>query len=212
MPGFSDYWSKKVLDHTTGKTGIPALANPFLALFTAAPTDAGGGTEVTGGSYARVQTVPANWNSASGSRPASTSNAQSLSFAQSTAGWGTVVAWGLYDSLSGGNLLDWDWLGNFAWLPFTCSLASPGILTVPAHGYSNGDGVVVTAEYGGVLPTGITESTTPQTVAGSATDSFNIGINTSSTGNGMVRKVASLLVPTTTIVTFNAGSLSLVAS
>ncbi len=39
----------------------------YVALYTVTPTDAGGGTEVTGGAYARVATQPldANWTAAS---------------------------------------------------------------------------------------------------------------------------------------------------
>ena len=212
MPGLSDYWSKKILDYTTGKTSPPALANPWLALFTVAPTDAGGGTEVFGSGYARVNTAPANWNAASGSSPASTSNAQSISFAQATGSWGTVVAWGLFDAATVGNLLFWDWLGNFNWLPFSASNGSPSVLTSPAHGYSNGDSVVVTAEYGGTLPTGMSVSTTPATVAGASTDTFNIGINTTSTGNGSVRKVTQQPIAINVTPTFNTGALVLVAT
>jgi hypothetical protein len=41
---------------------------------------------------------------------------------QATASWGTVIAFALYDA-SSGNLLLWDYLGNFAWLPATVSSA-----------------------------------------------------------------------------------------
>ena len=50
MAGFSDYGENFALDAVFGSGTIPTL---YLALYTAAPTDAGGGTEVSGGSYAR---------------------------------------------------------------------------------------------------------------------------------------------------------------
>ena len=52
MAGFSDYLEDKVLDHVFG--GV-AYTQPtkHVALYTVAPTDTGGGTEVTGGAYAR---------------------------------------------------------------------------------------------------------------------------------------------------------------
>ena len=61
MPGFSDYLAQATLDFQSGRAPMPAIGNRFLALFTAAPTaDAGtGGTEVSGGSYARVQVAGA---------------------------------------------------------------------------------------------------------------------------------------------------------
>ena len=46
-----------------------------------------------------------------------------------TAAWGTVVAWGLFDALTSGDNLWWDWLGNYKWIPFTMTAASPGVVT-----------------------------------------------------------------------------------
>lgn len=57
MPGLSDYAAMNELNWLTGQVAMPALPSVFAALFTVAPTgDAGtGGTEVSGGSYARQQ-------------------------------------------------------------------------------------------------------------------------------------------------------------
>lgn len=56
---------------TTGNIVRVAYAPPaiYVGLFTAAPTDAGGGTECTGGSYARVQMTQADgtWGAPAGS-------------------------------------------------------------------------------------------------------------------------------------------------
>src|SRR6185312_10897707 len=100
MTGFSDYFAQAVLADLVGKTAMPALpANVYVALFTAVGTDAGTGfTEVSGGSYARVQTSAATWNAASGSAPSTISNASAITFAQASASWGTVIAFGLYDA------------------------------------------------------------------------------------------------------------------
>jgi hypothetical protein len=60
MPGLSDYMAENMLNFETGCVPMPALASRYLALFTAAPNDSGsGGTEVSGGSYARVQVAGA---------------------------------------------------------------------------------------------------------------------------------------------------------
>lgn len=113
-----------------------------------------------------------------------------IGFAQATGtGWGTVNSWGLYDSLSGGNLLWWDYLGNFKWLPFTGTLASPSVLTATANGYANGDPVVVTQKYGGTLPATAGSWAGVLTVASATTDTFTAGINTTGTGDGQVRKI-----------------------
>lgn len=56
MTGLSDYTAGYQLNWITGQLATPALPSVWLALFTTAPADAGtGGTEVSGGSYARVQ-------------------------------------------------------------------------------------------------------------------------------------------------------------
>lgn len=214
MVGFTNYTAQGILGHITGKATIFAKPTAYLALFTAVGADDGTGfTEVsaTGTAYARVATAAADWNAAGGTSPSSISNANALSFALATgAGFGTVIAFGLYDALTAGNLLDWDYLGNYAWLPFSCTSASPGVLTVPAHGYANGDSAVVTAEFGGALPATAGSWTGLKTVAGAATDSFNLGVNTTGSGSGMVRKVASQLIPAGVTASFASGQLTLV--
>ena len=95
---------------TTGNLARIAYAPPavYIGLFTAAPTDAGGGTEVTGGSYARVQIAQADasWAAPSGS-PSVTSNSGAVTFVTATASWGTVTHFGIFDAVSGGTLIDW---------------------------------------------------------------------------------------------------------
>lgn len=100
----SDFVENKILDHITKKATWAAPAGCFVALFTAAPNDAGGGTEVTGGSYARITTSAANWNTAASG---STSNAAELAFATPSGSWGTVTHFGLFDALTVGNLMRW---------------------------------------------------------------------------------------------------------
>lgn len=211
MSGMTDYWARKQLDQSTGKTTI-TLPTVYIGLYTAAPTDAGGGTECTGNGYARVATAGADWNAASGSAPAVDSNANPITFPAATgggAGFGTVVAIGAFDASTAGNLLWWDYLGSFDWRPFSCSSASPGVITSPAHGYSNGDLVYVTAEYGGTLPTTGGSWTGPLTVAGVTTDTFTAGVNTTGTGSGMVRKVSTQAVPSGITASFAASALAL---
>lgn len=98
---FSNFLENEVLDHlfTAGAYSRP---NTYVALYTVAPTDAGGGTEVTGGSYARVQVTA--WDAASGG---ATANTNAITFPTATASWGTVVAFGIHDAASAGNLLAW---------------------------------------------------------------------------------------------------------
>ena len=142
--------------------------------------------------------------------PASITNGSAtITFPQATASWGTVTSWGLYDAVTSGNLLWWDYLGNFVWNPFTCTSASPGVFTSPAHGYSNGDSVVVTTKYGGTLPTTAGSFAGVLTIAGSATDTFNVSVNTTSTGDGQVRKLTQQSIPINVTASFAANQMKL---
>lgn len=105
MAGKSDYLEGKVLDHLFGIASYSAPATLYLALFTAAPSDSGGGTEVTGGSYARAAVTNDN---TSWSRTSDTvSNLNAIDFAAATGVWGTIGWVGVFDAVSGGNLLFW---------------------------------------------------------------------------------------------------------
>lgn len=101
----SDYLENKVLDLIFGGVALTAPALHFAA-FTAAPSDSGGGTECTGGSYARVNPTnnTTNFPSASGGAK---SNGTAITWPTATASWGTVVAIGVYDASTAGNLLAW---------------------------------------------------------------------------------------------------------
>lgn len=115
MSALSDYLENKIIDWLLrGQTFTPP-ATVYVGLLTVAPSDAGGGTEVTGGSYTRVAVASslANWagSQSAGSTTASsgtggtTSNNAAVTFPAPTANWGTVVAFGVYDASSAGNLL-----------------------------------------------------------------------------------------------------------
>ena len=104
MSAFSDYLENKVLDHIFGGGDYTRPGTLYFALYTAAPTDSGGGTEVSGGSYARkaVTNNGTNFPSASGGQQ---TNGAEIAFPTATASWGEVVAWGILDASTGGNLL-----------------------------------------------------------------------------------------------------------
>jgi len=82
----------------------------YVALFTVAPTDSTQGTEVTGGSYARVSVARgAGWTSSGNA----TENAADIIFPEATASWGEVKAFALCDAVSAGNQLYWGDLTAF---------------------------------------------------------------------------------------------------
>lgn len=120
--GTSDYLSNKFIDLWFRNQAFTFPANAFFALFTVAPNNAGGGTEVNGASYSRVST-PFSLAGFSGTQGAGTTVAStgtggvitnnfSLAFPQPAEPWGTILAEGVYDALSAGNLLFWNTIAS----------------------------------------------------------------------------------------------------
>lgn len=114
MAALTDFAENKVIDALFRAQALGAPATLYAALFTAAPTDTGGGTEVTGGSYARVAVTSAlaNWagTQSAGSTTASsgtggtTSNNGAITFPAPTANWGSVTHVALFDASTSGNM------------------------------------------------------------------------------------------------------------
>jgi hypothetical protein len=102
MSSFSDYLEDAVLNYVFRNTGTPTSTNVYLALYTATPSDTGGGTEVTGSGYARQLTA---FDASSGG---AITNSAAETFTASGGSYGAVVAIGIFDALTGGNLLAWD--------------------------------------------------------------------------------------------------------
>lgn len=290
MAGNSDYLAQAVLNFASGYEPFPSIGSRYLALFTTAPTsDAGtGGTEVSGGSYARVQIAGAiaaggTWTTSSTSitmgssnpgwvvagmsiwditagayigtvssysgttltltstashassgstdslqfsafpaasassgnepatAPANVTNAAVITFAASTSSWGTIQAFGIYDASTSGNLLNWDYLGNFKWIPFSCSLASPGVLTTDSSGDvpANSSSIVVTQKFGGTLPTTGGSWAGLLTTANASSNTFTAGVNTTSVGGGQFRQVATQSIPSGITASFSASTMTL---
>ena len=99
MPAKSHYLDNALLNHVLRNTALSSPAAVYVGLFTVAPTPSTAGTEVSGGSYARV--------AATFGAPALgvSTNSAPVAFPMASSGWGTVVAVGIFDALSGGNLL-----------------------------------------------------------------------------------------------------------
>ena len=107
MAAFSDFLEDELLDHVLNNNAYPSPNPIFIALFTIAPSDSGGGTEVTGGSYARVSldSSSADKWTVQGGGSGIADNTAAITFVTATASWGTVVAVGIFDALTVGNLL-----------------------------------------------------------------------------------------------------------
>lgn len=77
---------------------------PWVGLFEAAPSDTGGGTELSGNGYSRLTTSAADWNTPAGG---SVDNVNALTFDAATANWNTIINFGIFDAHTSGNLLVW---------------------------------------------------------------------------------------------------------
>lgn len=111
----SDYLENKIVDWLVrGQTFTPP-ATVYFALATSTGSDSACGTEVSGGSYARVAVASslANWagtqsagsTTASSGTSGTTSNNNTITFPAPTANWGVVTEYCVFDASTSGNLL-----------------------------------------------------------------------------------------------------------
>ena len=99
MSEMSNYLENALINVTLRATSYTAPTTVYVSLWTSDPTDAGSGTEVSGGSYARTAVT-----FAAPSNGVTTNNAD-VTFPTATASWG-VVGWiGINDAATSGNLL-----------------------------------------------------------------------------------------------------------
>lgn len=130
--GMSDYFANKLIDLLFRAQSYSMPSSMWHALFTVAPTNAGGGTEVGGGvGYARaeIESTMTDWSGTqgAGTTVASSgsggriSNNVAIAHPTPTGSWSTLPAGGFYDASSAGNLLLWRALTN----PITVGLGSP---------------------------------------------------------------------------------------
>ena len=95
----SNYLENALINVTLRATSYTAPTTVYVSLWTSDPTDAGSGTEVSGGSYARTSvTFAAPSNGA-------TTNSADVIFPTATGSWGTVTHIGINDAATSGNLL-----------------------------------------------------------------------------------------------------------
>lgn len=114
MSAMTDYFENKLVDNFFRTTTFTRPAVLAHALFDAAPGEAGGGTEITGGNYGRVDLPPldTNYNATQGGTSGNSSgsggltdNAVVITFPVPSATWGLVVSWALFDATTSGNML-----------------------------------------------------------------------------------------------------------
>ena len=115
MAAMTDYLENKLIDLIFRGQTYSLPATLYFALFTSGPTEAGGGTEVSGGAYARVGvarslanfagTQAAGSTAASSGTSGTTSNNVAVTFPAPTANWGTIFGVAVFDAATGGNML-----------------------------------------------------------------------------------------------------------
>ena len=99
MAEMSNYLENALINATLRNTSYTSPTTVYMGLYTSDPTDANTGTEVSGGSYARVAVTMG-----SPSKGVST-NSAAVEFPQASGSWGTVGWIGILDASSSGNLL-----------------------------------------------------------------------------------------------------------
>lgn len=110
MSAISDYAESALLQEIFNGVNFVA-PDTWVSLYTTDPTDADSGTEVSGGSYARVRVYAQaggspDWNTAVVDGVGYlVDNEEDVVFPTATAAWGTVTHFGIHDASSGGNLL-----------------------------------------------------------------------------------------------------------
>jgi hypothetical protein len=105
MSSFNDYTENLVLTYLFTTSSATRPTAWYVGLFTAAPSDTGGGTEVTGNGYARVVTGTIT---VSGTSPTLATNSAAIEFAAASGGnWGTIGWAAVFDASTGGNMLAW---------------------------------------------------------------------------------------------------------
>lgn len=102
---------------TTGSPTRPTAW--YLGLFTGAPGEAGGGTEVSGGSYVREAVV------FTVSGDTATNNA-AVEWPVATANWGNITHVAIFDALTSGNMI------AYAALSASKTIETGDVLRIPA--------------------------------------------------------------------------------
>jgi hypothetical protein len=100
MSAISNYLENALLNATLRNTTFTSPATVYAGLFTTDPTDAGTGSEVSGGSYARKAIT-----FAAPSNGVTTNSAAACEFDQATGSWGTITHFAIFDALTTGNML-----------------------------------------------------------------------------------------------------------
>ncbi len=101
MAGLSNYAEDLVLDWLFTTNSATRPTSWYVGLYTVAPGEGGGGTEVSGNAYVRQSAT----FTVSGTAPTTAENSVAIEFPTATGNWGTIVAAGIFDASTSGNLI-----------------------------------------------------------------------------------------------------------
>lgn len=100
MSQMSDYLEDAIRNYFKGTTFPAVPVDVLIAAYTAAPSDSGGGTEVTTGvGYWRAAMAVSGWTSGSAGS-GQISNTAAITFPTASGSWGTVTHFGVFDDLA----------------------------------------------------------------------------------------------------------------
>ena len=199
----------QVLDEIyNAAAGTFPAADPFISLHSADP-GLTGANELTGGSYARIQT-------AFGAAASQTlSNTGAVLFNVPA---GDVVAWGVNDASTAGNFFQTGWFSTVSGLALVRTAdATANDVQSQTHGLAANDRVVFEVVEGLTVPAGLTAGTLYFVIAtGLTTDAFRVsatqgGAAIDITGNGSAiwRKVVVTNFSSAGQFQINAGDLDI---
>jgi hypothetical protein len=117
---FTNYLENKIMAYVFSGTAFSSPSGSlYLGLFTAAPGEGGGGTEVSGNNYSRQQVTLTTTNNAS-------TNGSAIEFDAATGTWGTITYAAIFDASTSGNML------AYAELTTSRTITSGDVLRIPA--------------------------------------------------------------------------------
>ena len=99
MSAMSDYLENEILDHILGTGSYTMASGIYVGLATVSFNDDASGAELSCKGYIRKV---ATFNAAASG---AADNSGAVEFPAATSSWGTVSHFGLFDAVSGGNLL-----------------------------------------------------------------------------------------------------------
>ena len=117
---FTNYLENKIMAYVFSGTAFSSPSgNLYLGLFTAAPGEGGGGTEVSGNGYARKPVTLTTTGNLS-------TNSAAVEFDAATGSWGTITYVAVFDALTTGNML------AYGELTASKTIASGDVFRIPA--------------------------------------------------------------------------------